>query len=89
MAVGKDHLGHGAAVAVLLDGPDNHILAEGQLRGGLPGAAAEVLAGLGSVDAVQPDLDLAAVGGEHGQRVAVGDTDDAGVEIGRGSLAAG
>jgi hypothetical protein len=45
--------------------------------------AAEILPGLRRVNAMQPNLDLALVRRQDGDRVAVGDADDAGGEIRR------
>jgi hypothetical protein len=56
------------------DGDDS---AERQFRRSLFGPRAKVLARLRGVDARQPDLDLDLLGRLNGQRVAVGNADDA------------
>ena len=64
------------AVAVLVDLLDLDRLALDQIPEGLAGDVAECLGLLGGVDAVEPDLHLAVLAVEAGERVAVGDRDD-------------
>ncbi len=64
------------AIAVLVDLLDLDRLALDQIPEGLPGDVAERLGFLGGVDAVEPDLQLAVLGVQPGERVAVGDRDD-------------
>ena len=82
IAVREDHLGHGAAITDLIPLADGHILAEHHLGRNLLRPAAEVLPGLGGIHGMEADLDLPVLGGEDGERVAVGDADYLGGEVG-------
>ena len=64
------------AVAVLVDLLDFDRLTLDQVTQGLPGDVAERLGLLRGVDAVEPNLHLAILGVQPGERVAVGDRDD-------------
>ena len=64
------------AIAVLVDLLDLDRLVLDQIPESLPGDVAERLNLLGGVDAVEPDLHLAVLAVEAGERVAVGDRDD-------------
>jgi len=80
--VRQDDLGHGAAVAVFVHLTDGHLLAEGQFGSRLLRVAPKVLPGLRGVDAVESDLHLPLLGGQHSDCIAVGDPHDLRHEVG-------
>ena len=66
----------GPAVAIFVDPLDLDGFALDQVTEGLPGDVAERPGFFGGVDTVEPDLHLAVLAVEAGERVAAGDRDD-------------
>ena len=71
----KNHISHGATVAVKAMFLDLHDLAEGELGRFFLSLSSKVLAGLWAVDAVKTNLDRRPVA-EHRQSVTIGDAYD-------------